>query len=70
MPLSKKNINFTPKLPFLFFLGGGRNLQFLIFLPYRCYIPYLAMKIDPVVFNDVNRQRTTDDEGPTSIATE
>ena len=68
MPLSKKNINFTPKLPFLFFWGG--DLQFLVFLPYTCFIPYLAMKVDPVVFNDVNRQRTTDDEGPTSIATE
>ena len=47
----KKYINFTlftPKLRYLPLGGGSWNLQFLVSLPYRCYIPNLV-KIGPGV---------------------
>ena len=47
--------------------GGSWNLQFLVFLPYRCYILNLV-KIGPVVLEDVNSRRTSHDDGRQPIA--
>ena len=56
---------------YLPFGWGSWNLQFLVFLPYRCYIQNLV-KIGPVVLEkkmlNHEARRTTDDQGRQPIA--
>ena len=68
----KKCINFklfTPKLSPL--MDGSGNLQFLVSLPYRCYIPNLV-KFGPVVSEEEmlmhDARRTTHHDGCQPIA--
>ena len=79
MPWSRENdfLRNTPILPFLpqnylpLGWGGGRscNSQFLVSLPYRCYIPNLV-KVGPVVLEKKMKRtthvarRTTTDANP------
>ena len=70
----KKYSNFTlfiPKLPPLWVPWGSWNLQFLVSLPYRCYIQNLV-KIGPVVLEKKmlthNERWTTHYDGRQPIA--
>ena len=61
---------FYPKMKFLW--GGGHEIyNFLVSLPYRCYIPNLV-KIGPVVLEEKmltqDARRTRDDDGCQHIA--
>lgn len=61
----QSNISILPKeyVP----LGLGVMKLTTVSLPYRCHIPNLV-KIGPVFLEDVNAQRTKDDEGRQPIA--